>query len=599
MKKNSLLSKPYYLSCSVISFFLILCMLLPSASVYAAEQDEKTPSGLSVKDVQSTIENFYLEHESTAAGMSTAVFDKNGIIYSNCFGYANKEKKIALDKTHVIEWGSVTKTLIWVSAMQLKEQGKLDLDKDIREYLPENFLHNLHFDEPVTMLNLMNHNAGFENMMLGVETPYPEEVVSLGEFLKMHQPQQVFRPGTVSSYNNWSAALAGYIVECISGEPFYDYVRENIFEPLGMKNSSLKPDLSDNPYVAQKRKELECYYNDGTYAGNTYRYINIYPAGMCTSTPDDFIAYARAIADPDSPLFQQKETYQEMISPSAYLGNTDFPTNCHGFWTLEFGDNVIGHSGATSGCTSQLQFDTKTGIGMIVLTNQCGEYNFANKMVQLIMGKPSADVHDGIDGIVMSPATNFTGPLKILSYFNIVPVTKEELKNTICTYQKTDYVEKLALPSADYLVLSDSDYSEINITIIFCFIAVIFGFIALWTKLIRLIARQIRKKENDIPLGKWSAASCLLMITPVLLLIPFFLSMASETQWSFLEYEIWSACYFAIAAALVILSIAGIVLMIKNQMTIKRRIFNIAVIICMASIIYNIIYWQLYMFWMI
>ena len=95
------------------------------------------PSGTDLSQIGQKIQDFVKEHEKTTAGMATTVFDKDGTIYQGSFGYMNKEKGIKADDNSVFEWGSVGKLAIWVSVMQLWEEGKIDLDEDIRTYLPE------------------------------------------------------------------------------------------------------------------------------------------------------------------------------------------------------------------------------------------------------------------------------------------------------------------------------------------------------------------------------------------------------------------------------------------------------------------------------
>ena len=140
-------------------------------------------------------------------------------MYEGAFGYADRENGIVADADTVYEWGSISKTLVWVSVMQLWERGEIDLEKDIREYLPENFLRKLKYDDPITMLNLMNHNAGWSENVWAFQTDDEEEIKSLGEILQETEPVQVYRPGEVSSYSNYGAALAGYVVECITEQP--------------------------------------------------------------------------------------------------------------------------------------------------------------------------------------------------------------------------------------------------------------------------------------------------------------------------------------------------------------------------------------------
>jgi len=227
--------------------------------VTALAEEQKLPSGTERSQIGQKIQDYVKEHEKTTAGMATAVFDKDGTIYQGNFGYMDKEKGIKADDDSVFEWGSVTKLTVWVSVMQLWEQGKIDLEEDIRTYLPEGFLRNLRYNKPITMLDLMNHQSGFDEAPL-----YMQGGKSLEDLLLQYQPAQSFEPGTTTAYSNYSTGLAAYIVERISGQFFVDYVHEHIFQPLDMERTAIAQDLSDNAYVQAKRKEVKGYATDGS-----------------------------------------------------------------------------------------------------------------------------------------------------------------------------------------------------------------------------------------------------------------------------------------------------------------------------------------------
>lgn len=224
--------------------------------VYAAGEKKTLPSGIAYDEIGSQIEAYVKEHEDTGAAMAVAVFDREGTIYQNHFGYIDLENQKPIEEESVFEWGSATKTLVWISVMQLVEQGRLDLKEDIRTYLPDHFLTNLNYDKPVTMINLMNHDAGFQEMLTDLFVKDHKNVLPLAEQLKFHQPEQIYEPGTVTAYSNWGVALAAYIVEFISGQSFDEYAREHIFEKLGMEHTAIRPDLSDNEWVKEKRQCL-------------------------------------------------------------------------------------------------------------------------------------------------------------------------------------------------------------------------------------------------------------------------------------------------------------------------------------------------------
>ncbi|MDO5337773.1 MAG: serine hydrolase [Eubacteriales bacterium] len=77
----------------------------------------------------------------------------------------------------------------------------------------------------------------------------------------MPRTRSVYKPGTVVSYSNWGAALAAYIVECVSGMDYGDYVHKNIFEPLGMERTTIRLDCTDNTWVESRRERTNAYYN--------------------------------------------------------------------------------------------------------------------------------------------------------------------------------------------------------------------------------------------------------------------------------------------------------------------------------------------------
>ena len=415
----------------LIGTFCALSVLMTGVSVFA-EENKTTPTGIAYGEIGSTIEKWAEENPGEYSSFVTAVFNGDGIIYQGAFGLADKENNIAATTDSVYEWGSVTKLTVWVSVMQLYEQGRIDLNEDIRTYLPEGFLKNLKYDDPVTMLNLMNHNAGWGEGNWALQTTDPEQIVSLEEALSQTEPPQIYRPGEVCSYSNWGAALAGYIVERITGQSFADYVHENIFEPLGMEHTAILPDHSDNPLVQEKRKELVSYSYDGsTWNSNGHQliYINLYPAGSATGTIEDLAIFAQSFVSDDSPLFEKPETRDLLFSPSLYLGDTDFVVNCHGLWTEERENaSLIGHSGGTNACSSYLYFDRESGLGTVYMT--AGGWP---AVPELLFGKTASYDLSAYSGSVTAPGalkgyyagcrSIRHGIYKVMGLFSMLPLT--------------------------------------------------------------------------------------------------------------------------------------------------------------------------------
>ena len=391
----------------ITALLLALALVLP---VCAAEADTEQ---WNAQELGASLDAFLESKTDNHAAVAVLVFTAEDDLYTRYFGAVDAAGNVPLNEDHVLEWGSTTKLLVWISAMQLWEAGKLDLNEDIRTYLPDGFLKNLRFDKPVTMLNLMNHNAGFQETTFVLEVEDEEDIIPLGEYLATYQPLQVFEPGSVVAYSNWGAALAGYVVECIAGEAFSDYVQAHIFAPLEMKHSALAADLSDNAYVREKRKEFVSYMPDGMLSEeNNKVFILPYPAGMCTSTLADFATFAKALLTRDTRLLSA-EGFEKLYSPSLMYTGTDKARLYHGFLVdYEFASPIVGHDGNTMGGSSRLLLDLENNVGMVVLTNQLGGSVYRTSMAEIVFG--TADLHIPVDGYYIPARHVFEGKMKML-----------------------------------------------------------------------------------------------------------------------------------------------------------------------------------------
>lgn len=572
---------------------MLFCLVVPASAETAL-----LPSGEDVGNIGTQIEAFVAEHEETMAGMSVSVFRKDSVIYQGHFGYADKENRIPVDEDTVMEWGSVTKLLVWVSTMQLWEQGELELDRDIREYLPEGFLRNLQFDEPITMLHLMNHNAGFEDSIVGMMTAEEDQIISLEAYLRTIQPRQVFAPGEITAYSNWGVALAGYIVERISGVPFHAYVKEHIFMPLGMEHSALNAGLSDNNWVKLQRKNLECYTTAGERIPDCWHHIIMYPAGMCTSTLADFEAFTMALLDPESPLFDDPATYDVFVSPSDYFGDTDIPLNHHGMWAeAYYSTHVIGHGGNTMGCSAKLLLDLENGVGMVVMTNQSGESVFNYDMTELVFGKCGYEPLD-FTGYLYSCRTTFHGPLKLNRLLSTYTATPEGLEGALYVLSESNGVTKITAPSGggDYIVTTLPEILLLSLPLVLWAAALVFCVASLVTKAVRKMVRKLRHRPSRVPPERWATLACILQPLPLIPAVPLVASLFSGNQWAMWLYRAVFASFLVYAAMFAALVVYGVVKMCRRK---RWTFFCTAVVITLLISIFNIFYWELGYFWML
>ena len=285
---------------------LILC----SPVMAYAQSDAVLPSGLSASEAQTVLEDIInSEMQITVTGGTVRLSVGGEMVYSGNYGQADVENSIIVDENTVFEWGTASHLLIWVTVLQLAEDGMIDLDTDITNYLPEGDLKEEFDGKGVTLMHLMNYSSGYHDSFSEKSVPQGSAYASLEETLINNMPKQTYAAGNVVALSDWSAALAAYIVEYVSGVSYADYVKENIFTPLAMEKTALLPDLSDNETVMNARKEVKSYSGNIALANNFY-HVPLYTAGMVTGTADDFHKFAAEllVQDGSSKLFDKAET---------------------------------------------------------------------------------------------------------------------------------------------------------------------------------------------------------------------------------------------------------------------------------------------------
>ena len=217
-------------------------------------------------------------------GATISIVKDDQLLFSKGYGFTNAARTTTVSPAQtVFRVGSISKLFVATAIMQLAEQGKIRLDDPVNRYLPD-FKLDERFGLPVTIGNLLTHTAGFEEQEIGITTLDKADRQPLGEYLKQRLPPLVEPPGEQDSYSysNHGYALAGYIVETVSGKSFDQYVRENILQPLDMRYSS----FSLTPELDALRATGYQYAFDNLEP-IPFDYQRISPAGSLNSTADD------------------------------------------------------------------------------------------------------------------------------------------------------------------------------------------------------------------------------------------------------------------------------------------------------------------------
>ena len=325
---------------------------------------------LTATDVETFLDGFVplqLEQDDIA-GVTISIVKDGKLLFAKGYGYADVEKKhpVVADAT-LFRPGSISKLFTWTAVMQLAEQGKLDLDRDVNTYL--DFKIPEAFGKPITLKNLLTHTPGFEEVIkdLFVDT---SKQMSLGQYLKTHIPRRIYPPGTVSAYSNYGAALAGHIVERVSSRPFNQYVDEHIFKPLGMTHSTFEQPLP-NSLAAQ----MSNGYRGASEGPKPFEGVGPGPAGSLTSSATDMARFMTAhlqggqyagarILRPETVSLMHSRLYD--LNPAAN-------GMAYGFYEeSRNGHRIIAHSGDTELFHSSLHLMPDANLGFFVSYNSAG-----------------------------------------------------------------------------------------------------------------------------------------------------------------------------------------------------------------------------------
>ncbi|MBH5319961.1 serine hydrolase [Paenibacillus sp. GSMTC-2017] len=172
-------------------------------------------------------------------GSNFVVVQDGEVLVSKGYGFADKEKKIAVDKDTVFQIASVSKTFTALAALQLVEGGKMELDRDIQDYLGGMKIPNK-TNTPLTLNHLLTYTAGFDypDKSLFLDPKFIDQHIPMKEVITENMPTVVRKPGEAYTYDNFAFLLAGYAIENVSGKSYSQYMEDNVFKPLGMNSTS-------------------------------------------------------------------------------------------------------------------------------------------------------------------------------------------------------------------------------------------------------------------------------------------------------------------------------------------------------------------------
>jgi CubicO group peptidase (beta-lactamase class C family) len=316
--------------------------------------------------------------EGRIPSLTLALVDRTQILHGAAYGESNLWARTPASAQTVYLIGSTFKAQSTVALLQQMEAGKFKLDDAVHDYLPPNLvLRGEDATRPVTFRHLLTHTSGlpaaFVPHAVWGETAPPSLEQYLADSLRVTGP-----PLERVVYSNIAFTLIGYLVERFAGVPYQQYIRERVWQPLGMKDVAFMPTPSMDerlavPYVAD---------STGRHQPTVRLKANVWPAGIVYGTITDQARWVifnlgDGVA-PDGTRLLRKETMDTMQTlqfpqhSAPFAGNWGYDTPGYGltWWTTtRAGDRFFAHSGSVPGYTAFVMGNRTRGWGVALLTN--------------------------------------------------------------------------------------------------------------------------------------------------------------------------------------------------------------------------------------
>lgn len=624
---------------ALILVFCSLCLVFFNESSVLASEEGYTPSGILISQLEEFVDDYVSEYiGETVSGAAIAVVKNNQLVLSKGYGYANIEQQMSMDaESTVLEWGSISKLLVWTAAMQLVEQKKLDLNEDIKLYLPEGYLSDLKYNDPITMLNLMHHNAGFEEYIFDLGYATSDQVLPLDEGLDLAKPKQVYRPGEVVAYSNYSTSLAAYIIERITGEPFDSYVNKHIFSTLLMNQTVADPAAEGSLQVIQSKATGYELASPQQFIASTPYYMSMYPSGAVNGTVVDLAKFANALMPSEgeqSLLFETNDTLTEMLSTS-YRVHEAMPGIAHGFWEYDGKSKGFTHAGNTHSFSSNFHIVPEENFAVVILTNQAGESSITHGLTEKLVGTKKIEANvieqlpdsSELEGTYISARRTHHGFINLYSFltpYSIQSLKENEIQLTVAglqatfqqvepyVYQMIDGHDAFILTNRMYFDVQDGEVTKISMAIsdylplpagktlpllvaqaVIFIVGVLYFVVSLVTIfIIKLIRRK--KSIRYTPTSKWHTllhvAATMLVINIAVLII----RMLSNSDRAYAEVQVHIFANYGITA----LGFFCLYMLIRSwkkvHLSKQQKVYYVVTIVFWALLIALLVFWNFY-----
>src|SRR5438094_2646496 len=353
---------------AAISLVAAAILLTPNQSI--AQQKAELPHPKILQELQQAMKDVLDKEHVPGAGVALVA---NGVVlWCGGIGDADIVTKRAVSCDTEFRVGSISKTFVALALLKLQEEGRVNLYARLQDAAPEiPFKNKWEAMHPVRIVHLLEHTAGFDDME-------PSEVYNLrdrddfpllGVFKRFKNPQTArWPPGTRMSYSNPGNAIAGYLIEKVTGKPFDQYIRETFLRPMGMEHA-------DYPLTDAGRALLATAYEGNPPKPSGYPFIYLRPAGDLKASPGELAKLVQFLlrrGQAGDAQLVNSESILRMEAPETTLAAKNGLRLGYGlcnYTSVEGGVVTHGHDGGIDGFISSYRYMPEQNWGYVILLN--------------------------------------------------------------------------------------------------------------------------------------------------------------------------------------------------------------------------------------
>ncbi|MEP3210452.1 MAG: serine hydrolase domain-containing protein [Maribacter sp.] len=357
-------------------------LILLTLTLALSCKNEKTPSKENVSALEMFADSLFKSSlDSTKiAGGGILVHQKGKTLLQKSYGQASLELEVPMPANAHFEIGSVTKQFTGAAILKLVAAEKLSLEDDFTEYLE--------FDtkgRKITIDQLLNHTSGIASYTEIEEfgSLVPQELPRDSLLRILETKDFLFEPGEALIYNNSAYFILGLIIEKVTGKTYEEFLKESIFQPLGMQNTY----YCSNRKVVKNKAYGYDYSPEGLQQKQYLSHNWPYAAGSLCSTTEDLLTWMTALHE--GKLLSEVE-YQQLISPKTLNDGTSlrYAMGVSNFYN--YGNQEISHGGGIPGFLTETKYFPQQDLYIICLTNTAGPHGgafFVNHIMWQLLEK--------------------------------------------------------------------------------------------------------------------------------------------------------------------------------------------------------------------